>query len=61
MLAALHAARGLYMSASLAGDEWDLTSLMKRMPRWLPSFVLESRAESAVVTHPRVAERTRRL
>jgi acyl-CoA dehydrogenase len=61
MLGALQAARGLYMDASLAGDEWGIASFMKGMPRWLPSFVLDSRAMSAVVTHPRVIARSRAM
>ncbi len=31
------------------------------MPRWLPSFVVDSRALAAVVTHPRVVERSRAM
>jgi alkylation response protein AidB-like acyl-CoA dehydrogenase len=61
MMGALQAARGLYMDASLAGDEWGIASFMKGMPRWLPSFVVDSRAMAAVVTHPRVVERSRAM
>jgi acyl-CoA dehydrogenase len=61
MLGALQTARGLYMDASLAGDEWGIASFMKGMPRWLPGFVLDSRAMAAVVTHPRVAARSRAM
>jgi len=62
MLGALQAARGLYMDASLAGDEWGIASFTKGMPKWLlPSFVVESRAMTAVMTHPRVVERSRAL
>jgi acyl-CoA dehydrogenase len=62
MLGALQAARGLYMDASLAGDEWGIASFTKGMPRWLlPSFVVESRAMSAVMGHPRVVERSRAI
>jgi len=62
MIGSLQAARGLYMDASLAGDEWGIASFTRRMPRWLlPSFLVESRAMSAVVTHPRVVERSRAM
>ncbi len=59
MMGALQAARGLYMDASLAGDEWGIASFMRGMPRWVPSFVLDNRATAALVTHPRVAARAR--
>jgi acyl-CoA dehydrogenase len=59
MLAALQTSRGLYMDASLAGDEWGLTSLMGRFPAWLPGFARSSRALEAVLSHPWLTARSR--
>jgi butyryl-CoA dehydrogenase len=61
MLGALQAARGLYMDASLAGDEWGIASLTRGTPAWLPSSLVDNRAMTALVTHPRVVERTRAM
>jgi acyl-CoA dehydrogenase len=61
MIGALQAARGLYLDASFAGDQWGIAGAMKAFPRWIPSFVVDSRALSAIVTHPRVIERSRAM
>jgi alkylation response protein AidB-like acyl-CoA dehydrogenase len=59
MLAALQTSRGLYMDASLAADQWGLTSLMGLMPSWLPEAARSSRALGAVLCHPWVTARAR--
>jgi butyryl-CoA dehydrogenase len=53
MLAALQAARDLYMDAALVGEHWGLQSLAMPMPRRLPGFVTESRAIQKLLVHPK--------
>ena len=57
MIAALQTSRGLYLDASLAGDQWGLTSLMGLFPAWLPGFVRDQprsrgRALASLVHRP---------
>jgi acyl-CoA dehydrogenase len=61
MLAALQTARGLYMDAALAGEQWGIAGVMRSLPGWLPSAVTDSRALQAFISHPRIIERSRAM
>jgi alkylation response protein AidB-like acyl-CoA dehydrogenase len=61
MLGALQAARGLYIDAALAGEEWGLFALTKLFPERVPAVVRANRVFDKVLTHPTVIGATRKL
>jgi acyl-CoA dehydrogenase len=61
MLAALQAARGLYMDAGVAGDAWGIARLMALFPAHVPAKLREHAAYDAMVGLPIVTDRLRSL
>jgi butyryl-CoA dehydrogenase len=61
MLAALQAARGLYMDAGLASDAWGIPRLMALLPAHVPASVRHHAAYEAVLARPGVTRQMRAL
>jgi alkylation response protein AidB-like acyl-CoA dehydrogenase len=60
MIGALQSARGLYLNAALASDEWGFSQFMRRMPAGLPDVLTRNRLLERVTDSHRLDDLVRR-